>query len=176
MKNEGVRKTSMRVAPALTGFVAIVAFVTALGAVELPTLSETLQWLSGASEAESANGKTHTSFESDPRNGCSVTITETRVAAGPNFWIKMSFSLADIDPTDIRAEDLDKPPLPLPGHFAVSFHTTNYTKKIIATSSNHTERVPVSDYIVLTNDGFGPRFARAFKNAIELCGGKRSSF
>ncbi len=59
-------------------------------------LSETLQWLSGASEEESGDGNNHITFASDSRDSCSVTITETRVEAGPNFWIKESFSLADI--------------------------------------------------------------------------------
>jgi hypothetical protein len=94
-----------------------------------PSLTETLQWLSGASEVESSDGKNHHTFESDGK-GCSVAITETRTQASPGFWIKMSFSLADIDPDDIRVNDLGKEPvLPIPGQFAVDFHTTNYIKK-----------------------------------------------
>ncbi len=136
----------------------------------VPTLSETLQWLRGASRAEFAGDIAHIDFDSDPSNNCSATITETRIKAGPNFWIKMSFSLADIDPADIQVFNLEKE------ISTVRFHTTNYAEKIINTSSNFPEPTRVSEYTVYTNDWFAPKFARAFKHAVELCGGKRSSF
>ena len=75
----------------------------------------------------------------------SVTITETRLKATPGFWIKLLFSLADIDPDDIRVDDLSKgnSQIPgIPGKFAVGFHTTNYTKKIIHTSSQFADFDP----------------------------------
>jgi hypothetical protein len=120
---------------------------------------------------ESGDGDEHHTFENNGKD-CSVTITETRVKATPGFWIKLSFSLADIDPDDIRVNDLSKGALGIPGKFAVDFHTTNYAKKIIHTSSQYTEAIPTSDYIYFTNDWFAPKFARALKHAIELCGGK----
>jgi hypothetical protein len=147
-----------------------------------PSLSETLQWLSGASEAESGDDDEHHTFENDGRN-CSVTITETRTKASPGFWIKLSFSLADIDPDDIRVNDLSKPStlgksqIPgIPERFAVGFHTTNYIKKIFNTSSQYAEPIPTSDYIYFTNDWFAPKFAKALAHAARLCGAKRSSF
>jgi hypothetical protein len=141
-------------------------------------LSETLQWLSGASDEESGDGNNHITFESDGGDSCSVTITETRVKAGPNFWIKESFSLADIDPEDIQVENLGKGNFGklFAGQSAVRFHTINYAKKIIHTSSDYAAPIPTSDYTVFTNDWFAPKFARAFKLAVELCGGRRSSF
>ena len=144
----------------------------------VPTkLSETLQWLTGASEKESGDGFYHHSFESE-ENSCAVTITETRTRAGPGFWIRVSFSLADIDPEDIRVEDLGKGAFKQAnaGQYAVLFHTTNYTEKIIETSSDSNRSFPGSDYTVFTNDWFAPKFARALRRAVELCGGKRSSF
>ena len=129
-----------------------------------------------ASEAESGVGNNHISFESDGGDGCSVKITETRAHASPGFWIKMSFLLSDIDPEDIQVENLGKGKYPIVGGFAVRFHTTNYANKIIHTSSSYAEPIPVSEYTVFTNDWFAPKFARAFKHAVELCGGKRSSF
>ena len=143
-----------------------------------PSLSETLQWLSGASEVESADGDEHHTFENDGKD-CSVTITETRTRATPGFWIKLSFSLVDIDLDDIQVQDLSKgdSKLPgIPGKFAVEFHTTNYTKKIIHRSSQFAEPIPTSDYIYYTNDWFGPKFARALAHAARLCGAKRSAF
>jgi hypothetical protein len=147
-----------------------------------PSLSETLQWLTGASEVESGDGDEHHTFESDGKDVCSATITETRVKATPDFWIKLSFSLADIDPDDIQVHDLSKRDSnvqndpDLAGKFAVNFHTTNYTKKIIHTSSRFAEPIPTSDYIYFTNDWFAPKFAKAFAHAARLCGAKRSSF
>ena len=55
-------------------------------------LSETLQWLKGASEEESGNGTTNITFESNGGDSCAVTITETRAKASPGFWIRESFS------------------------------------------------------------------------------------
>jgi hypothetical protein len=160
---------------ALLGFVTALAAETAQSQRNPPTLAETLQWLSGASEAESGNGDTLTNFEIG-QTSCSAIITETRTEVSPGFWIKMSFSLADIDPDDIHVEDLGKGPFPFPGKFAVRFHTTNYAKKISYTSWKVSEPFPVSEYTVSTNDLFGPKFARALKHAVRLCGGKRSAF
>jgi hypothetical protein len=139
-------------------------------------LSETLEWLSGASEKESGDGNTHTTFASE--GGCNVAITETRALASPGFWIRVSFSLTDIDPTDIRVQNLGQGEFKelFEGQSAVRFHTTNYRKKIIHTSNNPLEPIPTADYTVFTNDWFAPRFAKAFKRAVELCGGQPSSF
>ncbi len=146
-------------------------------------LSETLQWLSGATDEESGDGNNHHTFESNDRNSCAVTITETRALAGPGFWIKESFSLTDIDPADIQVEKLAQGDLKnlFQGLSAVTFHTTNYSKKIIHTSGalvalSDVKEIPSSKYTLFTNDWFAPRFAKAFKHAVELCGGQRSSF
>ncbi len=143
-----------------------------------PTLAETLEWLTGASDKESSDGNTHITFESSGGNGCAVTVTETRARAGPDFWIRISFSLADIDPADIQVENLAKGQFKklLEGQSAVRFHTTNYREKIIHTSNSFSKEIPTSDYTVNTNDWFAPRFAKALKRAAELCGGKPSTF
>ncbi len=141
-------------------------------------LSETLQWLKGASEEESGNGTTNITFESNGGDSCAVTITETRAKASPGFWIRESFSLTDIDPEDIQVENLGTGASKeaVAGQYSVRFHTTNYAKKIIHTSSQLNEPIPTSDYTVFTNELFAPKFKKAFKKAVELCGGKRSSF
>jgi Trypsin-like peptidase domain len=155
------------------------------------TLAETLQWLHGATDENSATGVPpypHYTFEIMGGNGCSVAITETRVQAGPDWYDKRSFSLADIDPGDVHVENLGEGDMTkvLAGQSAVSFHTTNFRKTIIDSTrgpffpggqalAKPTE-TPTSDSSVTTNDWFAPRFAKAFRRAVELCGGKRSSF
>ena len=141
-----------------------------------PPLRETLQWLTGASEAESGDGDEFHTFESNGNDVCSATITENRSAASPGFWIKLTFSLADIDPDDIRVNDLSNGEYAIPGKFAVDFHTTNYVKKIMVTSNSYAGPVATSDYIYFTNDWLAPKFAKAFAHAARLCGGKRSAF
>jgi hypothetical protein len=154
-------------------FLTLFVSYSALGQTKrkAPTLAETLQWLSGASEENSTDGNTHTTFKSKDRDSCTVTIRETRLKAGPDFWIRISFSLADIDPADIHVENRL-----LPGQSSVTFHTTNFRKTIMQTQNGSSQEFPTSYYIVFTNDWFAPRFAKALKRAVGLCGGKPSSF
>jgi len=120
--------------------------------LKTPTLHETLTWLSGASESESGDGNDHYTFESTGNSGCTVIITEMRAKASPGFWIKESFSLADIDPIDIQVEDLGQGEYKnlFEGQSSVRFHTTNYRKTISSTSYDQAEAIPTSDYILLT--------------------------
>ena len=160
----------------------VIASISVLGQSKAkapaPTLSETMQWLRGATDEESGDGHSHHEFENKDGDSCYVSITETRSAAGPDFWLRESFSLADIDPTDIRVERLGEGQLKtlLEGMSAVTFHTRNYAKKITHTSNSSSSTIPIAEYSLHTNDYFAPRFAKAFKRAVELCGGKRSSF
>jgi hypothetical protein len=72
------------------------------------------------------------------------------------------------------------------GQFGVSFHTSNYRKTMVHSTKgpfysggptlDKPLETPASDYTFFTNEWFAPRFAKAFKRAVELCGGKRSSF
>jgi hypothetical protein len=134
-----------------------------------PTLPETLQWLSGASDNESGDGQERIVLENSATRPCSVAITETRVGA-KSFWIKESFSLSDIDPADLVVRPFNQ------DRYSVRFHTMNYRKTIIHTSSQYAEAISTSDYMFFTNPWFAPRFARSFKRAAELCGAKPSSF
>jgi S1-C subfamily serine protease len=155
------------------------------------TLAETLQWLQGATDENSGTGKSpfsHYMFEIMGRSGCSVAITETRDEAGPDWYDKRSFSLADIDPGDIHVENLGEGDTTglLAGLSTVSFHTTNFRRTIIVSTKGpffpggpvlaKPMETPTSDSSVTTNDRFAPQFAKAFRRAVELCGGKRSSF
>lgn len=168
---------------AMTGLLTVFSFLLPSSVIsqsrhEPATLSDTLEWLRGASDKESGDGNTHITFESVGAQGCAVIITETRVKAGPQFWIRESFSLGDIDPADIQVEKLGTGQFKklMEGQSSVRFHTTNYREKIVHTSNSSSEGIPTSDYILLTNDWFAPRFAKALKRAAELCGGKPSSY
>jgi len=148
-------------------------------------LQDTLQWLEGATEAESADGMPpyhHYGFRSN--GGCNVTITETRLIDGETKDFGSSvFSLKDIDPGDILVEDLGAGPdmKMFQGQFAVRLHTRNYQKAIDMQGPNITElhahpNWSRSDSVTLfTNSWFAPRFAKALKRAVELCGGNASS-
>jgi hypothetical protein len=145
---------------------------------QAPTLSETMQWLRGATDEESGDGINHYEFGNKDGDSCYVTITETRSNASPGFWLSNSFSLADIDPADIQVEKLGEGQFKnsLAGKFAVAFHTRNYAKKITHNSNSSSSTIQISRYVLFTNDWFAPRFAKALKRAIQLCGGNRSSF
>jgi hypothetical protein len=148
----------------------------ATAAQESPSLAETLQWLSGASEAESSNGNFQYTFKSDATAPCSVIITETRFRAGPDFWIKMAFSLSDLDPEDVQViNGQEKYGGTLPSAI-VGFHTRNYAQSITHTSSKIPQPIKASEYLVTTSAEFAPKFARALKHAVVLCGGRRSSY
>jgi hypothetical protein len=134
-----------------------------------PTLAETLQWLQGTSGKESGDGNDRIVFEND--GGCSVSITETRVKASPKFWIKNTFSLKDIDPSDITIH-----PFPEDRLSMIHFHTSNYADKILASSNELPDPSPSSEYYFETTEEFAPRFVKALKHAAELCGAKPSAF
>jgi hypothetical protein len=133
-----------------------------------PTLAETLQWLQGTSGKESGDGNDRIVFESN--GGCSVRMTETRVKAGPKFWIKNTFSLKDIDP------DITIHPFPEDRLSMVHFHTSNYADTILASSNELPDPSTSSEYYFETTEEFAPRFVKALKRAVELCGARSSAF
>jgi hypothetical protein len=144
-----------------------------------PDLQETLQWLEGATEAESAKGAPpyeHYGFRSEGE--CKATITEERLIDGKTKeFPPITLSLKDIDPTDIQVEDMGKGSLGkgFEGQSGVNFHTRNYQKTIQVQNPDFPGS-RVADVTLLTNSWFAPKFAKALKRAVELCGGKSSSF
>jgi hypothetical protein len=58
----------------------------------------------------------------------------------------------------------------------VAFHATNFSNKILDSSDSRPKANAVSKYTFYTNVSFAPRFAKALRHAVELCGGKPSSF
>jgi hypothetical protein len=137
-----------------------------------PSLADTLEWLHRSSLAESLepiNG-THIDFES---SGCSVEVTEYREQAGAGFWIKNRFSLADIDRMSVTI-DHDST---FKDFVGVYIYTTNDRDKILHTSNSlPADGLMVNEYYFFTPSEYAPRFAKALKHAVQLCGGKPSAF
>lgn len=148
-----------------------------------PGLSETIEWLTGASEEESGWGSGHFQFSS---HNCNVEILSVEVLStkddNPKIGrTKYSFRLIDIDPTDIRYADV------MDGRAYISFHSRNYKENITITRYKDAE-AEWSDKVVLdtvrlrsvsglqTNNEFARRFVKPFRRAVELCGGKQGSY
>ena len=132
-----------------------------------PNLKDTLEWLNGESIHESGDGSEYIEFDNQ---GCRAVITEHRELAKPEFVVRTSFNLSDLDPTDISVINV------FDGHSAVAMHTRNYTDKIQSSDSRHAAQTPTSSYQFTTNSDFAARFARAIKRASLLCGARNPSF
>jgi hypothetical protein len=147
-----------------------------------PSLSETIEWLTGASEEESGWGSGHFQFSS---HNCNVEILTVEILSAQNgiaiSRTKYSFRLMDIDPTDIRYATVRE------GQAFISFHSRNYKENITITRYKNAE-AEWSDKVVLhtvrvrsvvglpADNEFARRFVKPFKRAVELCGGKQSSY
>jgi hypothetical protein len=99
-----------------------------------PSLSETIEWLTGASEEESGWGSGYFQFNS---HNCNVEILKVETLSAQNdiaiSRTKYSFRLMDIDPTDIRyAEVMD-------GQAFINFHSRNYKENITITRYKNAE-------------------------------------
>ena len=140
-----------------------------------PSLRDTLDWLTGTSLQESGDGSEYITFESQ---GCRAVITEHRLMAKPEFVIRTTFDLSDLDPNDISVVNLATGNLKglMAGLSSVQIHTRNYAEKMLNSDTRNTNQTPTSSYEFTTNSEFAPRFARAMKRAAVLCGAKASSF
>jgi hypothetical protein len=154
----------------------------------LPTLTQTIEWLTGASEEEAGWGGGGFQF-SKGDSKCSAEISTSEILETHSEKdvrrSKYSFRLADIDPSDIRFELIPAKP----SFNVIQFHTYNYKKTISFTKYKDavadwsdkeveftdTVRTPFTSDL-RTNDWFAPRFVKAFKRAVELCGGRSSSY
>jgi hypothetical protein len=137
-----------------------------------PNLSETLQWLDGVPREESgydAGGRFRLGYFEFDSKSCDVTLTEHRRTDQTDKAVFVySFALGDIDPSDIHIESLNS--ILLFGDVGIRFHTRNHKNTI-----NHSG-LRVSHIDLITTDHFASRFKKGFKHAIELCGGKPSSY
>ena len=154
----------------------------------LPNLADTIDWLTGASQEEAGWGGGSFQFNSDGK--CNAELSTIEIVNSPKSdknirRTKYSFRLADIDPSDIRFEYIKSSV----SYNVIQFHTYNYKENIsfvrykdAAADWDEKEveffervRTPFTSAL-RTNDWFAPRFVKAFKRAVELCGGKKSSY
>ena len=136
--------------------------LTAQGNPATPTVNETLKWLHDT--IDEGGTPWQTIFEG---TGCAVTITDKVERNGP-VDSTTSFSLADIDP-DIKSGVVG-------GEFLVSFHTTDFRKKIKKIIGTSNVTVLETRYAVSSRYDLAPRIAKALETAVRLCGGKPSKF
>jgi hypothetical protein len=154
----------------------------------LPNLSDTIEWLTGASQEEAGWGAGSFQFSSDGKCKAELSTVEIMSNAKSEKDVrrtKYSFQLADIDPSDIRFEHIEAN---IP-YDVIEFHTYNYRESISFTGykdsiaewspkeveSSQRLRAPFTSAL-RTNNWFAPRFVKAFTRAVELCGGKKSSY
>ena len=133
-------------------------------------------------------GKRQFQFSGDGK--CNAELSTIEIVDNPKSnknirRTKYSFRLTDIDPSDIRFEYIKASV----SYNVIQFHTYNYKENISFISykdatSDLDDREPAFSEMVRTpftsslrtNDWFAPRFVKAFKRAVELCGGRKSSY
>ena len=103
-------------------------------------------------------------------------------APEPNkaYHVDYFFSLSDIDPANLSFSKGPKDRVDVPAFFII--RTRNDEKKITTRLPQESEAdsKPEDTSLILTLDAFDQeyvaRFAKAFKHAVEACGGKPSTF
>jgi hypothetical protein len=167
-----------------------IAIATILGlvlctSVTAQSLKQTAQWLEafGTTHAYWSNADGKVLHDTIKITGCTVRQTMHNELGKPvtgddEKASTTMFSLADIDPTSIKAYSGYKGEsenFPL-----VSFETTNAQDKISPSGEstcNYRFDFCVSNWQVnIDTYGNAQRFAKAMKHAVELCGGKPSTF
>jgi hypothetical protein len=183
----------------------LTAAAFAQNAAKSPSLSETLEWMkntlgpkgfvesdrNGYNKYEAVPGKTSytETIKSFSYDGCRIKIVKIADTVDPVIGGEYvaqytdEFDLSDFDPTSIDAESGDGD---LKGH-VVTFSTTN-DKKLIRCSSitlngkdagKPSPCVPAmddSEQLRFSSENYTKRFSKALRHAIELCGGKKSTF
>jgi hypothetical protein len=158
---------------------------TAVCAQNSPSLKETLQWMHSAfpesrSAAESRFNETRelnfVEGKGDASPSCTITIVEHWKADDKPVTRDTIIDLSLIDPESIKwyVDDvLDK------NSGELTMVATDDKKVIIEKiESKENDKPYLSEriFISFVVPDYAARFAKAFKNAVVLCGGKRSAF
>jgi hypothetical protein len=158
---------------------------TAVCAQNSPSLKETFEWMHSAfpesrSASESRLNETRELNFVDGKNGaspsCTITIVEHWKADDKPVTKDTTIDLSLIDPDSIKAyvdDVLDK------NSGELTMVATDDKKIIIERIENRENDKPsLSERIFISFivPDYAARFAKAFKNAVVLCGGKRSTF
>jgi hypothetical protein len=173
-------------------FIVIAVFIISLAAGAVaqngPSLQETTTWIHDFVEThgtvptwEDAHETDVTKFDiSFMGDGCITAIdSHTTLSIDgtvSKFWERYTFSLRNIDPRTVTAFDAES-------YSGIRFATTNNRKNILNLYPRHGgagDTVSANEeystgFSVDSNNG-GHRLAKAFRHAVELCGGKPSAF
>ena len=151
-----------------------------------PTLKETFEWMHSAFP----DSRTMTSFRAnetrelnfvegkgDDPPSCTVTIVERwKTGDGKPVIRDTVIDLSLIDPDSIKwytDDTVEK------GEGELTMTATNDKKVIVEKTENEKASKPYfteREFLSFIEPEYAERFAKAFKNAVTLCGGKVSSF
>jgi hypothetical protein len=186
----------------MTTYRIVVAFVVLLASAAFgqsrpqdnPTLKETLRWMQTSLEGGAGSysvGHEIRSVRLQSFVGCEVHFSYSEhqepyvngePAPEPNktYHLDYLFALGDIDPTNIT---FSKGPRLRPDVPAfITIHTRNDEKKITTRllGKSEADSKPDDTFLIFSLDSidndYVVRFAKAFKHAVEACGGKPSLF
>src|SRR5579864_7675534 len=166
-------------------FIAVICSTTL--SAQKPSLKETLDWMHSAfpdSESGSAfrYGQTRELNYVDGKDGaspsCSITIVDHCKAYGKPVTRHTMVDLSLIDPNSIQSYKDDTVQKDTG---VLTFVATNDKKVIVEKTevSGKSDNKPLQterEFISFIGPEYAERFAKAFKNAVNLCGGKASSF
>jgi V8-like Glu-specific endopeptidase len=142
-----------------------------------PAVRDTLQWMQNSLNAgggDQFKGEETLSIRLIDFSGCRVHFAYTESKDGKEiFRSEPMFNLDDIDPTTISLRAILGKDQPGTNDLFVA-HTQNDAKKIVW-KVNGAENTDSKVIFIFPRD-YGVRFARAFGDAVEVCGGKPSTF
>ena len=135
---------------------------------DAPSLKDTLQWMQDTSPYEGIIGGSKVDSRLTDFTGCYVHFTVK--TDGISFPEEFSFNLSDMDPTTVR--------LIFAGDGIFTVTATNSRKRIFWYVGSDSDYKRPQDDFDLRFRGFedGTRFTKAFRHAVNLCGGKPSAF
>jgi len=151
-----------------------------------PTLKETLEWMHNAfPDSQSVTAvqfkETREFNYVDGKDGaspsCTITIIDRyKTDDGTPVARDTIIDLSLIDPTSIESYKED---IVVKGTGVMTLVATNDKKVIIEKIENKKDDKPYfteREFISFVGTDYSDRFAQAFKNAVNLCGGKASTF
>jgi hypothetical protein len=144
------------------------------------SLSDTIAFISGCMKAggiltNRERTLRHTQLFSS--KGCYATVTDLNqtinTQGGLDGPLKIidQYSLGDIDPASIKVVDYSEE---FPNSTSIELDTTDFRDVVARTSGSVKMNVANPGFII--DSDYAPRFVKALKHAIELCGGRRSAF
>lgn len=150
-----------------------------------PTLKETFEWMHSAFPdsrtitALRANETRELNFVEGRGDGppsCTITIVQRWAVDGKPAIRDTVIDLSLIDPDSIKWYTSDTAEK---GEGVLTMTATNDKKVIVEKMENEKDSKPYfteREFIYFIGPEYAGRFAKAFKNAVTLCGGKASSF